>query len=408
MSTTETARRVDAAIAGVDDLSDTAPILARVADARLSEQEAADDAEAAQRRLESNALTAAAAFGIVVLATLTIAWPARHASSEPSSTDAESPAPATAGLGLQSPSAYTTSRPAGPVLRKAAELCTNLGRVSDVDELRALIVRAADLIDASGLIVWMSVPGAKELRPVLSHGYSAEMIARLLRLRGPADNAAADSASGQLRIVLARPGSSNGAVVAPSIDVGRLCRVVSAEIRQGGESSESVQRLRPSSPHSSRWSFPRRQFRHNRETIGLRREPKASENLSGYPFIRRATTVVVLGAHLSTKIGHSGKTDSTMVRAGSLLESRTTFVSLSTPKSRPRKSVASKTPSVQNTYTSPATRSNDTSSYEEPANDPSGTPGSSICEAVSPLQRTGYGNPEFASVTDFRFKSNSA
>jgi len=49
ISTTDTARvAIDAAIAGVDDLSDTAPILARVADARLSEQEAADDAEAAR------------------------------------------------------------------------------------------------------------------------------------------------------------------------------------------------------------------------------------------------------------------------------------------------------------------------------------------------------------------------
>jgi hypothetical protein len=245
ISTTDTARvAIDAAIAGVDDLSDTAPILARVADARLSEQEATDDAEAAQRRLESNALTAAAAFGIVVLATLTIAWPARHASSEPSSVESESPAPATAGLGLQSPSAYTTSRPAGPVLRKAAELCTNLGRVSDVDELRALVVRAADLIDASGLIVWMSVPGAKELRPVLSHGYSAEMIARLPPLSRTADNAAARGfRSGQLQIVLARPGSSNGAVVAPLLTSAGCVGVVSAEIRGGGESSESVQAL---------------------------------------------------------------------------------------------------------------------------------------------------------------------
>lgn len=243
ISTTDTARvAIDSAVAGVSDLSDTAPVLARIADAQLSEQQAADGVEAEQRKLEAIVLAGAAAVGVLVLAVLTIAWPSSRATSEFVPTESE--APASGGLGLQSPSAYTTSRSAGPVLRKAAELCTNLGRVSDVDELRELVARAADLIDASGLIVWMSVPGTKEMRPVLSHGYPAEMIARLPPLSRTADNAAARGVrSGQLQIVLARPGSSNGAVVAPLLTSTGCVGVVSAEIRGGAESSDTVQAL---------------------------------------------------------------------------------------------------------------------------------------------------------------------
>src|SRR5205807_1587589 len=116
----------------------------------------------------------------------------------------------------ESPSKYVTARPAGPVLRAASQLCTDLGRVSDVEELNGLIARAADLMDASGLMVWMITPDGSELRPALSHGYPAEMLARLPPLARSADNASALAyRTAQLQIVLARPGSSNGAVVAP-------------------------------------------------------------------------------------------------------------------------------------------------------------------------------------------------
>jgi hypothetical protein len=123
-------------------------------------------------------------------------------------------------------------------------VCTNLGRVSDLEELQTLIGQAADLMDASGLIVWMSVPGAVELRPALSHGYPPEMMSRLPPLTRSADNAAARAfRTSQLQIVLARPGSSNGAVVAPLLTPTGCVGVISAEIRSGGETSDAVQAL---------------------------------------------------------------------------------------------------------------------------------------------------------------------
>ena len=247
LATTERAHRsVDEAVASAADLSDIAPIVARVTDARLAEQQASEEFELGFRKLEGIVLGAAAVFVLFVIVTLTLDARTSRADAVPSVTQPAPPRETSSDADRISspPSAYTTARPPGPVLRKAAELCTNLGRVSDVEELRRLVGQAADVMDASGLIVWMSIAGGKELYPALAHGYSDEMLSRLPPLSRSADNAAARAfRSGQLQIVLARPGSSNGAVVAPLLTSTGCVGVVSAEIRGGGESSESVQAL---------------------------------------------------------------------------------------------------------------------------------------------------------------------
>jgi GAF domain-containing protein len=59
-----------------------------------------------------------------------------------------------------------------------------------------------------------------------------------------ADNAAAAAyRSGQLQIVLTRPGVAPGAVVAPLLAPDGCIGALTAEIRDGGETSEGVQAL---------------------------------------------------------------------------------------------------------------------------------------------------------------------
>ena len=65
------------------------------------------------------------------------------------------------------------------MLKAAAQLCTDLGRVSDLDELRGLVARAADVMDASGLVVWLGDAAGGDLRPVIAHGYSNQVLARM-------------------------------------------------------------------------------------------------------------------------------------------------------------------------------------------------------------------------------------
>ena len=79
------------------------------------------------------------------------------------------------------------------------------------------------------------------------HAAAAGDVARLPAGNGvaaAADNAAASAfRTSQVQLVLARPGESNGAIVAPVLSPGGCIGVISAEIRGGGEASESVQAL---------------------------------------------------------------------------------------------------------------------------------------------------------------------
>ena len=128
--------------------------------------------------------------------------------------------------------------------KSIAALATEFGRVRDVDDLKRLLGRAADAMDASGLMVWVGTPAGGDLRAVLSHGYSAEVLARIPPVPRTADNAAAAAfRSAKLQIVVSRPGTSTGAVVAPILSADGCIGALSAEIRHGAETSEAVQAL---------------------------------------------------------------------------------------------------------------------------------------------------------------------
>jgi hypothetical protein len=250
MATTGKARAsIERAWARATDFTEIAEVLDEVNAARVAEQEAADASEASHRRFEAIALTGVGVVCLAAMGGLLFTGPVGRApAAEPPASAPEAAVSRPDDLLLRGeavPEAgYMTSRPAGPVLRAASQLCTDLGRVSDAEELRDLIGRAAELMDASGLIVWTGIDDRGELTPAFSYGYAPEMVARLPPLDKAADNAAAKGfRTGQVQIVLARPGTSNGAIVAPVLSPAGCVGVVSAEIRGGGESSESVQAL---------------------------------------------------------------------------------------------------------------------------------------------------------------------
>ena len=251
MATTDKARAsLEQATSKAADFTEIAAVLDQVNVARVAEQDAADAEETSERQLEATVLAGAAFAGLAAMAGMLFAAP--RAAAHPvlaGVPGADSTAARHADDLLlrgepDAPPGYVTSRPAGPVLRAASQLCTDLGRVSDVEQLRQLVGRAAELMDASGLIVWMSAPDGSQLRPALSHGYAPDMISRLPPLARSADNAAATAfRTGQVQLVLARPGESSGAIVAPVLSSDGCVGVISAEIRGGGETSESVQAL---------------------------------------------------------------------------------------------------------------------------------------------------------------------
>jgi transcriptional regulator with XRE-family HTH domain len=128
-------------------------------------------------------------------------------------------------------------------LADVAHLCTELGRVLEIRDVAPLLGRAATILDAIGLIVWVWDPQATALKPALAHGYSDDVLARLPRVRRDTDNATAASfRSGETRIVNGTDLAS-GAVVVPLLTPAGCEGVLAVELRQGGEQRESVRAL---------------------------------------------------------------------------------------------------------------------------------------------------------------------
>jgi hypothetical protein len=217
--------------------------------ARAAEQRAADAIEAVQRKREALAAAAAAAIALLVVVLLTPRSSPTAASSAHAETKVDLPATSTGEyLGLRSAPAsllpHASARSVGASLRAVSDLCTDFGRVSDVEELKSLLGKAAGLMDANGLLVWVGSPDGSELHPALAHGYTPEMLARIPTLRRSADNAAAAAfRSGKLQIVLAHEGSTSGAIVAPMLSSQGCVGVISAETQRGAETSESLQAM---------------------------------------------------------------------------------------------------------------------------------------------------------------------
>lgn len=224
--------------------SETAATVARqVEGARTAEHEALDAWEAGFRRTQAAALGAAAALMVLIVVLLAPAGPrtvdAPVATIQP---------PVAVPPPVDAP-AVEPVRAGAPVLKAAADLCSDFGRVRALADIDALLVRAAELLDASGIVVWWGDAAGGDLRPALVHGYAPQVVARMPHVPRSADNAAAAAyRTGTLQVVVSRAGSragsaGGGAVVAPIVSSGGTIGAFSAEIRGGGEASESVQAL---------------------------------------------------------------------------------------------------------------------------------------------------------------------
>jgi hypothetical protein len=226
--------------------SDTASTAARhVERARLAEHQALDSSEAALRLRQVAVLALAAGLsgGIILLLIPgreigQIEAPVREMATRSGPERTEE-------LVLtQDPREPTVMRRVSPVLKTAAVLCTDFSRVREISDVEDLLERVADAMDASGVIVWLGSSSGGDLRPVLAHGYPPQTLARMPSVPRSGDNAAAAAyRTGDLQLVSAGPGALTGAIVAPILTGDGCVGALSAEIRNGGESSESVQAL---------------------------------------------------------------------------------------------------------------------------------------------------------------------
>jgi len=129
------------------------------------------------------------------------------------------------------------------LLRNAADICVSLGAVNDSERLHDLLGRAARLMHASGVIVWVGDAEGGDLKASVAHGYPAQVLGRMPAIPRTADNAAAVAyRTATLQVVPSQSGQP-GTVVAPMVTSAGCVGALTAEVVGGRESSESTQAL---------------------------------------------------------------------------------------------------------------------------------------------------------------------
>ena len=133
--------------------------------------------------------------------------------------------------------------PRAPDLLAAARLCTQLSRVNPASEMAPLLLEAARILDAIGLVVWVWDSQATGLVPVLAHGYSPEVLAQLPSVKRESNNAtAAAFRSGETCVVNGKDFAS-GALAVPLLTPQACVGVLAVELRHGLEQDGSARAL---------------------------------------------------------------------------------------------------------------------------------------------------------------------
>jgi len=137
------------------------------------------------------------------------------------------------------PSAATAKPETATVdLKTVAAICSDLARVSDTRAVPALLERAAVLLDATGIVLWIADPDGRELTPIMVHGYAPQMANRLGTIAREAANVTASAYRTGLLQTVKGDSISNGAIAAPLVSAGGCLGVMAAEMKNGGEQRE--------------------------------------------------------------------------------------------------------------------------------------------------------------------------
>lgn len=117
----------------------------------------------------------------------------------------------------------------------AAGVCTDLGRVSQTNEISPLLGRAATVLSASGVIVWIASENRDELFAAGSSGYDERLFERIGTIRRDASNLTAAAFRDGAARSSSRGSSSAAALAVPLLTPQGPIGVFSAEVRDVAE-----------------------------------------------------------------------------------------------------------------------------------------------------------------------------
>jgi transcriptional regulator with XRE-family HTH domain len=127
-----------------------------------------------------------------------------------------------------------------PNLAAAAELCTELSRLSEPQDTAPALQRVAKMLDAVGVVIWVWDRRRTELRPWATHGYSAQVLAQLPRVRRDAENATAAAFRSMETRVVRGSELACGALAIPLMTSIGCIGVFAVELSKGREGTGPV------------------------------------------------------------------------------------------------------------------------------------------------------------------------
>jgi len=215
--------------------------IAAIEDARVRENDHHEAVIAKMRQMQAFYVGGGVGVTLVILLVLV---PVPQTATASDAGDGMLLAPTGSGLGLSQASSKPSGAKAGAgaerlqELGSAAGICASLARVRTAKELPALLERVASVLDATGVIIWMTAGSPALLRPVLAHGYAPAMLARMGAIAPDADNATAFAYRTQEVQTMPAVPPAGGALVIPLIAVDGCTGAMAVELNKGVEPSE--------------------------------------------------------------------------------------------------------------------------------------------------------------------------
>jgi hypothetical protein len=126
----------------------------------------------------------------------------------------------------------------------AAQVCVDFGRVLEASDIPPLLERAARVLEARGLVLWVSDTSGAVLRPSLAHGYTDKTMQRIGPLQADADNVTSLAFRSMLpQTVTDAARGSTRALAVPLITSSGCVGVLAAEVAHGGHETIAVARM---------------------------------------------------------------------------------------------------------------------------------------------------------------------
>ena len=230
-----------------DGTESTSAIAGSVETARAAEAALHADEQAATRRAEAVAIAAAAVVVVVTILLFAFSTTTQtHEADAGSVADGDTRMMPMNGADWLRPGDGSATRartgaasepaPSSNInFGAVASVCADLARVMDTHALPPLLGRAAELLDAPGIVLWIADPDGRELSPIVTHGYSQSMVLRLGTILRDDENATAAALRTSLVQTVDTDAVSNGAIAAPLVTPGGCVGIMAAEVRHHGE-----------------------------------------------------------------------------------------------------------------------------------------------------------------------------